>query len=190
VSTALAAAGAGVVLGLATWAPIGFAGLAGYPHLLQVLTDRWQSHAYSPVALGLALGLPVGAAGLLGLAVGGAVLATAVRVARRPGGDQAAFALAVAAALLLSPLVWVNYFALLLVPLAVAWPTLTRAWALTLPFLPLPGMADGHVRLILVPLVLLAAITWLAAEGARSELPETVADEGYALPRLAKADGL
>jgi Glycosyltransferase family 87 len=190
VSTAVATVGAAVALCLASWLPIGFAGLGVYPQLLHVLTGRWQSHAYSPVAFGLAIGLPARAAAALGLAVGGVVLALAVRTARRPGGDQASFALTVAAALLLSPLVWLNYFALPLVPLAIARPTLTRAWALTLPFLFLPGMANGHVRLILVALGLLAAITWVAARPAPSDLPEPVADERYALPRLANADGL
>ena len=186
VSTVVAACG----LCLATWAPIGFAGFGGYPHLLRALTGLWQSHAYSPVALGLALGLPTRAASVLGFAAGGAVLALAARAARRPDGDQASFALTIAAALLLSPLVWLNYFALLLVPLAIARPTLTRAWALTLPFMLLPGMSDGHVQRILVSLVLLAGITYVAAGPRESDLPEPVADERYALPRLANADGL
>src|SRR5919204_4125708 len=79
VSTAVAAAVVGGALCLVTWAPIGFAGLGGYPHLLHVLTARWQSHAYSPVALGLALGLPARAAGVLGFGIGAGVLALAVR---------------------------------------------------------------------------------------------------------------
>ena len=75
-------------------------------------------------------------------------------------------------------------------PLAIARPTLTRAWALTLPFMLLPGMSDGHVQRILVSLVLLAGITYVAAGPRESDLPEPVADERYALPRLANADGL
>ncbi len=181
-STAVSAAVAGFGLCLTTWAPIGFAGLGAYPHLLRALTGLWQSHAYSPVALGLALGLPARAAVVLGFGAGAAVLALAVRTARRPGGDQASFALTVAAALLLSPLVWLNYFTLLLVPLAIARPTLSRAWALTLPFLFLPGMSDGHVRLIVVSLGLLAALTWVAAGPPASDLPEPVADERHSLP--------
>jgi hypothetical protein len=189
VTAAVATALGAVALGLASWAPIGYAGFGTYPHLLHVLTARWQSHAYSPVALGLALGLPSRAASAFGFAIGGAVLALAVLSGRREGGDRQSFALTIAAALLLTPLIWLNYFALLVLPLAIARPKLSRAWALTVPFLLLPAMADGHVRLILVPLGLTAALTWIAAARSRSDLPDVVADELYPLPRLANAEG-
>ena len=190
-STAALAVAIGAVICVATWAPLGFAGVGVYPERLHALTHVWQSRAYSPVALGLALGLPSRTATLLGLVAGGAVLAAAVRVGRRGNDDQRSFALTISAVLLLSPLIWLNSFLLLLVPLAIARPTLSRAWALTVPFLFLPGMADGHAPVIAVGLALLAAITWASVgSGPPLDLPEPVGDERHALPRLANADGV
>jgi hypothetical protein len=191
-STAVLAVAAGVFICIATWAPLGFAGVGVYPQRLQALTHVWQSRAYSPVALGLALGLPSGAATALALVVGGAVLAASVVVARR-GDDQQSFALVIAAVLLLSPLIWLNSFLLLLVPLAIARPTLSRAWALTVPFLFLPGMADGRIAVIAAGLALLGAITWVSVSRSASvglDLPQPVGDERHPLPRLANADGI
>jgi Glycosyltransferase family 87 len=142
---------------IAAWAAIGFAGFSGYPELLGTLADVWQWRAYTPLALGLALGLPAGAASAAALFVGAAVLAGAVVLARR-GDERRAFAVTLAAALLLSPIVWLHYFTLLLVPLATAQPHLSRAWLLPLGFLLVPGMTRGDPVVIVVGLVIAAAI--------------------------------
>jgi Glycosyltransferase family 87 len=171
----IATAALGVALAAVTttaaWAAIGFAGLSGYPDLLDTLAQQWQWRGYSPVALGLALGLPEwagrGAAALVGA---GAIAALAI-VARRPGGERRAFALALAAALLLSPIVWLHYFALLLVPLAIARPRLAPAWALPLAFVFLPGMPDGDVGTILAGAALAAATIWASARRSRGLPP-------------------
>ena len=57
----------------------------------------------------------------LWLAAGLAVLMAGVVVSLR-GDERRGFALLIAASLLLTPIVWLHYFAMLLVPLAIARP--------------------------------------------------------------------
>ena len=148
---------------LVSWASIGFAGLTGYPRLLGALSDVWRWRAYTPSALGVALGLPQQAANAIGLATGVVVLAAAALVTRGGGdGERRAFAGLLVAALLLSPIVWLHYFTLLLIPIAIARPRLGWAWALPVAFLPLPGMADGRAWVIAAGLALAAAASALA----------------------------
>jgi hypothetical protein len=64
------------------------------------------------------------------LALGLAALAAVVITARRNRSEAASFTLAVATALLLTPLVWLHYFALVLVPLAVLGPSFSVVWVL------------------------------------------------------------
>ena len=60
-------------------------------------------------------------------------LAATWRVSRRrEGGDEAAFLLGVLSALAFSPIVWHHYLLLLVVPLAIYNPRLTRIWCLPL----------------------------------------------------------
>ncbi len=108
----------------ASWAAIGFSGLADYPGLLSSLSASVQGKGWSIVALGLSLHLALPLAKGLALALGGGTLALAARGVC----DERAFALALVAALLLSPIVWAHYFLLLVAPLAIASPTLGFAW--------------------------------------------------------------
>ncbi len=64
----------------------------------------------------------------------GIALAAAVVSARvdEPATTAGAFALAVCAALVLSPIVWLHYLALLLVPLGVCYRTLRWPWLVPL----------------------------------------------------------
>ena len=69
------------------------------------------------------------------------LLAAVVWVGRR-GDERSAFILAIAAALALSPIVWLHYFALLLVVVALAQPTLGLVWFIPLAMVVTPG--SGH----------------------------------------------
>jgi glycosyl transferase family 87 len=115
-------------LGLAGWVLIGFDGLAGYPHLLGLLTDIESTRGYSAVAFAVALGAGTGAAAWAPYIAGACLLAALWAVARRPGADGEAFLLGVLAALALSPIVWQHSIALLLVPLAVLRPRFGPIW--------------------------------------------------------------
>jgi hypothetical protein len=136
-NTAVAAAVAvGLLLG--SWAAIGFEGLRGYPELLRRLEDAVGDDAYTLFNLLDDLGAPHAVARGLWLGLGIALLAACTAVARR-GDEQSAFILALAAALALTPLVWLHYFALLVVGVAIARPRLGVVW-----FVPLAMfLADG-----------------------------------------------
>jgi Glycosyltransferase family 87 len=117
----------GFITVAATWAAIGFDGLRRYPDLLRRIQELEEPETYTLYALALDLGAPSALARLLGLAVACAVLVAVVVFARRDD-DRRAFVLAMAAVLAFSPIVWLHYFALLLVAVAVAQPRLGAAW--------------------------------------------------------------
>jgi hypothetical protein len=122
------AAGAAVAtLGLliAVWAFTDPSGLARYPKTVWLLNlaERWKS--YSPQTLWLSLGLP--GADLVPAALAVAGLALLVRWRR---DDRFAFASAVLVALVATPILWMHYLALLLIPIALYRPRLGWLWAL------------------------------------------------------------
>jgi alpha-1,2-mannosyltransferase len=131
----LASAAWAVLIGLALlivpWAVIGFEGFGGYPGLLRRLERTVGGDSYTLANLARDLGLPSAVAHGLWLAVGLGVL-VACALAGRSGDDRSAFVLAIAASLALSPLVWLHYFALMIVAVAVARPRLGIVWALPL----------------------------------------------------------
>lgn len=127
---ALAAAGAGAaVTVLGTWAAIGFEGFAEYPQLLEVLTGVFAGHSESVFAGSLAAGLSEAGAERVAIGAGAALLAAAALLARRTEGDRRAFSLALAASFVFSPIVWPHYYVLLLVPIALLRPRLSKLWA-------------------------------------------------------------
>lgn len=174
--TAAAAAGVGASSALLAWAALGFAGLADYPELLRRLADAVQYDGYSIVALGIALGAGDGLSGAASVALGLAVLGVAVLAARRrPADEGTVFALVLVAALVLSPIVWLHYFALLLVPVAIASPRFSPLWLLPLGFWLIPYQeSDGELWRILLALALLAAAVGAALSrvGGRSLIRE------------------
>jgi len=130
-AAALAAAGAATTTVLA-WAALGFDGLAVYPDLVRRLVDVVGGRGYSLVALGLDLGLPAGVADTLPWLAGVALLAATVLLARGSDGDRRAFAAALAAGVLMTPIVWLHYLALVYVPIALWRRTLAAAWLVPL----------------------------------------------------------
>jgi hypothetical protein len=151
----------GVGLTFGAWAVIGFDGLASYPDLLRRLSEIQAHRSYSFVGMASTLGLGETAGTVLGLAVGGALLVSCVVLARR-GDDRRSFTCAVAATLALSPIVWLHYLVLLLVPLAIMRPRFSAIWLL--PVLlwvsPKPGYAEGVLTFApaIVAVILLVAM--------------------------------
>ena len=124
---------------VAAWAALGFAGLTDYPALLSSLTASVQSKGWSIVALATAAGASATAGKVVAVVMAAALLAIAIAVRR----ELVSFALAVAAALVLSPIVWLHYFLLLAAPLALASPALSPAWAVLLLFWLSPFQETG-----------------------------------------------
>ena len=134
----------GALVTLAAWAIIGFDGLTGYPDLLERLSEIQSERSYSIVGIAATAGLPDVAGRALMLFVGGALLVGCV-VYSRCSDDERAFTCAIAATLALSPIVWLHYLVVLLVPVAIARPRFSALWLL--PVLlwvsPRPGYAEG-----------------------------------------------
>jgi alpha-1,2-mannosyltransferase len=149
---------------LASWAAIGFAGLTGYPRLLSELSRIESPRGYSPTSLALAVGLPREAALAFAIAFGLPLLVAAGALARRPAGELPALACAIAAALALSPVVWLHYLVLLVVPIAVARKHLGLVWFAPLLFWVTPGTAsNGSAWRIALVLAIVAVTLVLAA---------------------------
>jgi len=166
-ATAALTAAAAALFGLVGWAAIGFDGLSLYPELVRRLNDVVGDRGFSLLALGAHIGLGAGVSQALPYLVGLPVGATAILVGRRDrnsGDDRAAFAIAILAAILLTPIVWLHYFALLFVPLAIARPRLSWPWGLPLLFWFVPAQETfGAAWKIVVGLGLAAAIAAASA---------------------------
>ena len=132
---------AGLVIGC--WAIIGFAGFLSYPRHLGGIADIVQYDSFSVLALGKALGLSTGGARLVSFVVGLVAIGLIFLAARSKHGDHNGFVAAIAASLLLSPIVWVHYFVLLYVPIALARRRLGLLWLLPLAFWALPHAASN-----------------------------------------------
>jgi hypothetical protein len=144
---AFAAAGIGAAVTFAAWLVAGFSGLREYPALLGALTDALAERSYSVLALGLASGMSSTTAQALAVLAGVTVLGAALLSTRRasaPDADRTLFLAALAAALVFSPIVWTHYFVLLLVPIALASPTLGPLWLFPLAFWALPHAGAGE----------------------------------------------
>jgi len=113
------------------WVGIGFAGLRGYPHLLSIVSSSEGPRSYSVAALLHALLPSWTAAVALETAVGAFVLLLVFALGRR-GRDRDAYALAILAFILLTPLLELHYLAVLLVVVALYRKRLGVAWVVPL----------------------------------------------------------
>jgi Glycosyltransferase family 87 len=145
---------------LLPWAVIAFAGIGDYPRLLRRLADDEASSSYSVIALAVRAHLPESAGVILSAVVAASLLIGAVLAARRTGlstreRDGVVLTLALAAALAASPIVWLHYFLLLLVPLALTAPRLSILWLIPFAFEPLGQTAwpAGDARKLALALV-------------------------------------
>ena len=95
--------------------------------------DVEADNSYSVYAILRAIGIPEVAAQLLITAAGVALLVVAWRAARSVGStrfeqDRRSLTLVLAAALFLTPILWLHYLVLLVLPIALARPRLSALW--------------------------------------------------------------
>jgi hypothetical protein len=167
-AAAFCAAGIAAAVTLLAWAALGFDGLAEYPELLRRLSDVVADRGFSLVALGVDAGLSERVAETLPWLFGLPLLAAVVVLARRADGDRRALSTAVVAALVLTPIVWLHYFALLAVPLALVWPRLSLAWGVMWVFWLTPVQTnEGDLWRIVLALALVAAVLAVSARPPR-----------------------
>jgi len=153
------------------WAVIGFAGLGSYPRLLDVLSRLEQWKSYSAVAFGVVLGLSAGEARALALGACAVVLVGIVLSVRlRPGNpdaDRQAFILAIAAAFLFSPIIWMHYLAILVIPIVLTRRTLTPLWFVPLAMWATPGQSHGHAWQVTLGLLVWVVVLAASLQPAR-----------------------
>ena len=157
------AAAAGLALSVVSWLLVlPFTSLTDYVHLLENLGNTFAPRSYNVAGLLIQSGAAgLSTAKLVGYLVGAAVLATACL--------RRSFPLAVVASILLSPIVWLHYFELLVLPLAAVRPRLSPAWFVPLVLLFAPGTSgDVRERHIVLGLVVLSVLAVLVE--ARPEL--------------------
>jgi hypothetical protein len=152
----------GLVASLVAWAIIGFAGMTAYPRLLSNLSFYEQSDGVSLVAGLLAAGISSTVAHTIAFAVTGGLLIGAWRVAGVPGGEGRAFGLAVVAGLSATAIAWPQYLLLLLVPIALASPTLSAVWFVPLLAWLAPFPRTGGQLPLIVPFLAIEAIVALS----------------------------
>jgi hypothetical protein len=165
----------GLGVTLAAWAAIGFAGFGSYPDLVRRLSEIQSENSYSIVGMAATLGLSEAVGQILTLAAGVGLLAGCVVFARRDD-EVRSFTCAVVATLALSPIVWLHYLVVLLVPLAIARPRFSPIWLLPvlLWISPRPGYAEGFATFLpaLATAILLAVLLARPrAGGAVAEAP-------------------
>jgi len=133
-----------------------FTTVGDYLRLLDQLGNTFAPKSYNLVGLVVQSGAGGVGTGKL-LAEGAGALVLGFAYARR------SLTLSVAAALLLSPIVWLHYFVLLVIPLGARSPRLSAAWFVPLGLFVCPGSFE-RIRAweILVALLVLATTTALA----------------------------
>jgi hypothetical protein len=173
VRTAGFAVAVGVGLVVVSWSVIGFAGLADYPEQVRSYPVE---NSYSFLGMAAALGLDPLVGRVVTALAGGALVVAVVHFGRR-GDDVRAFTSAVAAALALSPTLWLHYLVLMSVPLAVARPRFSAIWLapIVLWMCPRDGHGDG-IQPFLPAAVALALLVAVLAESRDQRVrPEAVA---------------
>ncbi|MFO7573342.1 MAG: glycosyltransferase 87 family protein [Gaiellaceae bacterium] len=133
IRAAVAGVAVALALALVSWAAIAFRGLLEYPRLLRKLVDVEADQSYSAFAVLRALEIPEIAARALVAAAGIVLLGLAWRAARDLrltafDRDRRSLGLVLAAALVLTPILWLHYLVLLFVPIALARPRLSWLW--------------------------------------------------------------
>jgi hypothetical protein len=116
-----------------------FVSVDDYARRLHAVSETFDQDGYSPYGFLVRVGIADTAALLVTWTLGMLLLIATWR--------RGSFALAIAAALVLSPIVWLDFYALAAVPLAIARPTLSAVWLLPLLTwgLPSSGIATDAV---------------------------------------------
>jgi len=167
----------GVALNAAAWAVLGVHELHRFLQLSSVVTGDELRQGYGVLALAAHFGIARGAGYVLE-AVLAAALALACARAGLRHAQHRALTLAVATALVASPLVWNHYFVLAIVPLALARPRLSAAWLalLALWVCPAQGVAGWQ-----------AIAAWLVLGGLFAAILRAGAETSAAQPGRAAA---
>ena len=149
-----AAATVAAVLGI--WALTDRHGLTEYPTTLRVLNEVFRKGSYSPQALALALGASPAAAAAVSIVLAIIGVGVIFLLRRR---ERDAFAAAVVISLLATPILWMHYLVLLIVPLVLLSPYLSVWWLALVPLWATPASAShGELWRLLLTLSVVAVV--------------------------------
>jgi alpha-1,2-mannosyltransferase len=135
----------GVCVNVVAWAVVGFNQLHAYNSVVNAVTDAMWRRGYEPASVALHLGASHSLAYAIGVVIAVAI-GVACAYAGLRGDSQRALTLCIALALVATPVLWTHYFALLIVPMALARPRLGWVWFVPLvmwvcPVNPMPWQA-------------------------------------------------
>ena len=185
-AAALWSAAAAVALFAGSFAVLGLSALSEYPDALRGYPEQaLEGYSLDVLAEDLGLGSLTGRILMTGVAC--AVL-IAVIVAGRRGDETRSFVLAIGATLAFAPYVWLHYFALLLVPVAVVRPRLSPIWLVPLGMWGFgAGTGNGSTleAIVVMALATLTLILAFRAAPSRADTAVAVARPGVAVPRVA-----
>jgi hypothetical protein len=153
----------GALINLVAWAVLGFDQIGRYLHDGSVVSGVFFRHAYTPIALMLQLGASTSIADGVGVLAGLVGLIACVWQGVR-GRDLRCLTLAIVLMWLASPVLWMHYFALILVPLAVARPRLEPVWALPIVLI-ICGSRSTHAWQIVFVVLVIGALVIATLKG-------------------------
>jgi Glycosyltransferase family 87 len=149
---------AGAAFLLLPWAAIGFAGLTSYPAMLQRLTAEEGGGSYALGSLVAALQLPHLTTYVLAAAVALPGLAC-VNDPDRLRRDRGVLTGCLMLAFALTPILWLHYLVILLLPIALTYRRMNWVWWLPVAMLVAPvGSPNGALLPLIVFWVVLAAV--------------------------------
>jgi len=149
------------------WATFGFAGVGEYLPMLRLLAKLDERGGAGPLAAMMKLGLSLRAGEALVLLLGGVMLGFILLVRRKH--DAQSFVLALVAAILCSPVVWLHYYALFIVALAILQPRFSPLWVVPLVTLITPARPPGPTWWAVLVVATFAAVIATAVMRARGE---------------------
>ena len=140
-----------------SWVVVGLDEIARYRQTVEEFTHLREDYGFSLIGFIETVGGGRTLAYVVAAALAGAT-ATACVLAATRGRESAAFILAIAVGLLATPIMWLHYLALLLVPVGLRCPRLHPLWALPILFFYDGTLVDPSTPQVALTLLLAAAI--------------------------------
>lgn len=153
-----------------------FIGVFEYIRLLRRVGAAFDQDSFTPFGLLVQAGAPETAARIAALAIGAGILCFAWR--------RRSFTLFTVGALALSPIVWLDYFAFIAIPLAASRPTFGAVWLLPILTWGIAGAGAGagDTAATLRVLVVFTVVVWCSVRAERSDQPAPRATTREAIP--------
>ena len=161
----------GLVINLITWPVVGWDRFSTFLRMSKRDTDAMWRAGYGVIAAAHHLGFTRSTGEAALLIASACLVLLMLRVGLR-GNEQRALAVAVVLMLVASPMVWIHYFVLLLVPLALVRPRVSGVWALPLLMWVCPPTTHVHDWQLIVAWVVAGCCIYATLNARRRGGPE------------------